>query len=232
MRTPLPQVRQGRVLADWVTESLREAILNGYFEPGEKLDQDHIAAEFEVSRTPIREALRRLEAEGFVEVRPHYGVYIARPSAQDIQEIYDVRKLLEPEIVRRVVPSLPQHVLDRLEERLARAQAYLEAGDIARAFEADIFDETVRRLSPNRLLGDILSGLGNRIMMVRRFSEFQSRSHITESLADHQGILRAMQERDRERAAELMRAHLEKFEVRTLEFVRSNTRATMLAGGR
>lgn len=219
MRTPLPQVRQGRVLADWVTESLREAILNGCFAPGEKLDQDHIAAEFEVSRTPIREALRRLESEGFVEVRPHHGVFIARPTEEDIREIYDVRKLLEPEIVRRVVPTVPQPVLDQLAESLASAQAHLEDGDIAGAFESDVFDETVRRLSPNRILRDILSGLGNRIMMVRRFSEFQSRSHITESLADHQGILRAMQERDRERAAELMRAHLEKFEVRTLELL-------------
>ena len=72
MRVPLPLVKEGRVLADWVTASLREAILHGYYEPGEKLDQDRIAEELEVSRTPVREAMRRLESEGFVEVRPHH----------------------------------------------------------------------------------------------------------------------------------------------------------------
>ena len=71
-----------------MTASLREAILHGYFEPGEKLDQDRIAEELEVSRTPVREAMRRLESEGFVEVRPHYGAFIAKVSQQEIHEVY------------------------------------------------------------------------------------------------------------------------------------------------
>ena len=72
MKVPLPEVEQGRVLADWVTASLREAILNGYFEPGEKLDQDRIAEELEVSRTPVREAIMKL----FVGSVPQAGMMI------------------------------------------------------------------------------------------------------------------------------------------------------------
>jgi len=214
-----PQVRPPRILADWIAAGLREAILSGRFGPGERLDLDRIAEEFDVSRTPVREALRELESEGFVEIRPHCGVFVAKPSIQDVREIYEIRRLLEPEIVRQIVPSLPQHVLDQLQESLARAQAYLETGDVTRAYESDIFDQAIRSLSTNHLLRDFLDRLSNRITMIRRFSEFQSRTHLAESLADHCAILEAMQRRDGEGAAELMRAHLEKFELRTLELV-------------
>ena len=80
MKAPLPAIKGGRVLADSVTGSLREAILQGYFEPGEKLDQDLIAEELKVSRTPVREALKVLESEGFVEIRPHRGAFIPKVS--------------------------------------------------------------------------------------------------------------------------------------------------------
>jgi DNA-binding GntR family transcriptional regulator len=119
---PLPQVRGGRVLADWVTASLREAILNGYFEPGEKLDQDRIAEELEVSRTPVREAVRRLESEGFIEVRPHYGAFITEVSRQDIREVYEIRRVLEAEVVRQVTPVIPESVLGELDPRLWMSQ--------------------------------------------------------------------------------------------------------------
>ncbi len=106
MEVPLPQVREGRVLADWGTASLREAIFNGYFEPGEKLDQDRIAEGLEISRTPVREAMRRLESEGFVEVRPHYGAFIAKVSRQGIRKVCEIRRVLEAEVVRQVTPLI------------------------------------------------------------------------------------------------------------------------------
>ena len=72
MRTPLAQVKQGRVLTDLVTTRLREAILSGYFEPGERLDQDAIAEQLDVSRTPIREAIAALGSEGLPFVFTRY----------------------------------------------------------------------------------------------------------------------------------------------------------------
>ena len=219
MKVPLPHAKQEvRVLADWVTASLREAILNGYFEPGEKLDQDLVAEELAVSRTPVREALRRLESEGFIEVRPHYGAFIAEVSPQDIREVYEVRKLLESEVVRQVTPVIPEPVLDELERSLAETQALFDAGDSAKHFESDVyFHETIVNFVENRLLKEILDSLTNRVSMVRRFAQSKPGPHLTESFKEHRAILQAIQQRDPEQAAELMRVHLEGSSLRVQE---------------
>lgn len=193
MRVPLPRVQQARVLADWVTASLREAILNGYFEPGEKVDQDLIAEELEVSRTPVREALRRLEFEGFVELRPHHGAFIAKVSHQDIREVYEIRRLLEAEIVRQVAPLIPESVLDELDRSLIESQTQFDAGDVTKHFEGDIlFHETVANYVDNMLLKEVLDGLTNRISMVRRFALSKPGPHLVESFQEHHAILGAL----------------------------------------
>jgi DNA-binding GntR family transcriptional regulator len=218
MKVPLPQVKEGRVLADWVTASLREAILNGYFESGEKLDQDRIAEELEVSRTPVREAMRRLESEGFVKVRPHYGAFIAVVSRQEIHEVYEIRRLLEAEIVRQVTPLIPESVLDELDRSLTEIQAQFDAGDITKPFESDVyFHDTIANFIENKLLKEVLDGLTSRISMVLRFAQLQPGPHLAVSFKEHRAILQAMRQRDSEEAAELMRVHLEESSFRIQE---------------
>ncbi|MGB5933500.1 MAG: GntR family transcriptional regulator [Anaerolineae bacterium] len=210
MKASLPKVKQGRVLADWVTASLREAILDGYFEPGEKLYQDRIAEELEVSRTPVREALRRLESEGFIEIRPHYGAFIADLSRQDIREVYEMRKLLEAEVVRQVTAVIPKSVLDELDRSLTEAETQLDTGDITKHFESDIhLHETIASFVESRLLMETLDSLTNRVSIVRRFAQSKPGPHLIESLKEHRAILQAMRKRDPEQAAKLMRGHLE-----------------------
>ena len=225
MKVPLPQVKQEvRVLADWVTASLREAILNGDFEPGEKLDQDLIAEELAVSRTPVREALRRLESEGFIEVRPHYGAFIPEISPQDIQQVYEIRMLLEPEVVRQVTQLVPESVLDELEECLTEAEARFNAGDVTKQFESDVyFHETIANFVENKLLKEVLDGLTNRVSMVRRFALSKPGPHLVESFKEHRAILQAMRQRDPEKAAELMTLHLENSAVRIQELSRDGS---------
>jgi DNA-binding GntR family transcriptional regulator len=201
-----------------VTASLREAILHGYFEPGEKLDQDRIAQELEVSRTPVREAMRRLESEGFVEVRPHYGAFIAKVSQQDIREVYEIRRLLEAEVVRQVTSLIPETVFDELDGSLAETQAEFEAGDSAKHFESDVyFHETLADFVENRLLKEVLDGLTNRISVVRCFAQLQPGDHLVESLKEHRAILEAMRQCDPEQAAELVWVHLERSALRIQE---------------
>ena len=218
MKVPLPQVRHGRVLADWVIASLREAILTGYFEAGEKLDQDLIAEELGVSRTPVREALKRLESEGFINVRPHYGAFIIDVSRQDISDVFEVRGLLESEVVRQVTPLIPESVLDELDRSLAETQAQFEAGGGAKHFESDVgFHETIDNYVENRLLKEVLDSLTNRISMIRRFAQLGPGYHMSESFREHRAILRAIQQRDPEEAAKRMRAHLERSSLRVQE---------------
>lgn len=192
------------MLADWVTRTLREAILRGHLKPGEKIDQDLIADELEVSRTPIREALRVLESEGFVDIQPHRGAYVSTVTQKDIQEIYEVRALIEAEMVRQVTPSIPDAVLDHLEASLEEVQ---EGADYV---ESDIaLHTTIADFMENELLKGILDGLNKRIIRVRRFAQLQPGYHLVESHREHCAIVQAMRERDAETAAGLMARHLE-----------------------
>jgi len=210
VKVPLAKVTGGSVLKDWVTVSLREAILSGYFKPGEKIDQDLIAKELGVSRTPVREAVMMLEAEGFVEVRPRRGAFIVTLSPRDIQEICEIRGLLEAEAVRQVTPLISDSVLDDIEEFLSETQVRFEAGDVAAHFESDIyFHETIVGLAENKLLREVLSGLTNRIARLRQFAQAQPGQHLVESFKEHRAILEAMRRRDAEAAGEAMRMHLE-----------------------
>ncbi len=219
MKVPLPKATSGRVLADWVTASLRQAILDGYFDPGEKIDQDLIAEELEVSRTPVRESLKVLESEGFVEIRPHRGAFIATISRQDIHEICEIRGLLEPQAVRQATPVIPESALDDMERSLNETQIRFEAGDIAGHFESDVyFHETIARFAENKLLQELLDSLTNRIARLRQFAQRQPGDHLVESFKEHHAILQAMRRRDPEAAARAMRIHLERSALRLQEF--------------
>ena len=222
MKVPLPQVRQGRVLADWVVTSLREAILGGFFEPGERIDQDLIAEELNVSRTPVREALKTLEFEGFVEIRPHHGAFIPVVTPKDVREVYEVRALLEAEVVRQVTPLVPEEVLDELDRSQAESQAELHAGNIAKNFESDIrFHQTLIDLACNQIIKDMLDGLTNRVSIIRRMAQSRPGVHLPESLDEHRAIIQAIRGRDADRAAELMALHLQTSSRRIQELARS-----------
>ncbi len=217
MKVPLPEVRGGRVLADWVTRTLREAILQGHLRPGEKIDQDLVAEELDVSRTPVREALRVLESEGFVEIRPHRGAYVSTVTQRDIREIYEVRALIEAEMVREATPVIPDAVLDEVERSLERARGR----DGADYVEADVtLHDTIVDFVENELLKEILDGLNQRIIRVRRFAQLQPGYHLVESHNEHYAIVRAMRQREAERAAELMARHLENSAERIQELSR------------
>jgi DNA-binding GntR family transcriptional regulator len=221
VKLPLPQVKDGRVLTDWVTASLREAILQRYFEPGEKVDQDLIAEELEVSRTPVREALKVLESEGLVEIRPHRGAFITIVSHQDIHDIYEIRKLLEGQVVRQVTAVVPESVLDEGDQILDKTETDLKGGNYAGHFESDIyFQERIFSLAPNQLLKDILDTLNNRITRIRFFAQTQPGPHMVESLQEHRAILQAIRQRDADAAAQATRTHLENSAVRLQKLIR------------
>jgi DNA-binding GntR family transcriptional regulator len=206
---PFPEVPPQRVLTDWVAASIREAILCGHFEPGEKLDQDLIAQELDVSRTPIREALGRLESEGFVDVRPHRGAFVVMPSREDIRNTYEVLGILEAEVIRLATPAVPESLLDEMEKRLAEDQAKLDHRDNVLYSEIDVprFPMSVFQFIDNALLREIMDGLNHRIEIIRRLMRSQE-PLLVDSLKEHRVILAAMRQRNAELAAELTRDHL------------------------
>ena len=105
-----------------VAQSLRARILGGEFKDGAQIRQEAIAAEYAVSRMPIREALRQLEAEGLVSLRPHRGAVVTSLSAEDIAELFDLRILIEPEIFQLAIPRTTVADIEQSETALARLE--------------------------------------------------------------------------------------------------------------
>jgi DNA-binding GntR family transcriptional regulator len=208
-------------LSNWVTISLREAILNGHFEPGEKLDQDQIAKELDVSRTPLREALKVLASEGFVEIRSYRGAYIPIVSQQDISDVYEIRWVIESEIVRQATPIIPATVLDYCEGLLHVYGNTTDHSSGDRQFyQADQeFHGTIATYSRNKLFKEILEKLNNRIVQVRTFALHKSVTHLDHSNQEHLNILHAMRAKDASEAARLMELHLRQSADRIMKYI-------------
>lgn len=119
-------------LTSAVAERLREKIVRGEITEGEQLRQDAIASEFQVSRIPVREALRQLEAEGLITIVPHRGAVVSLLSCEEIEEIFEMRAVLEPEVLRASIPNLTESQLRQAQEILATYDRILDnEADIA-----------------------------------------------------------------------------------------------------
>jgi DNA-binding GntR family transcriptional regulator len=118
--------KPGRILAEQIAETLRELIDAGEYLPGVALRQDEVARRLGVSRIPVREAFRLLEADGMVAVHANRGAFVANPSVVEIEELMDTRLILECDLLRRSVPELTDaHLLhvDRLNDRIQTANS-------------------------------------------------------------------------------------------------------------
>lgn len=120
------------LVADAVTERLRAMILAGEIPDGAPLRQDALAEEMSTSRIPVREALSRLESEGLVASYPHRGYEVIGLSRTDIEELFDLRTLLEPELIRHAIPQMTQEDFDRAEAIQRDFDLAMADGDIHR----------------------------------------------------------------------------------------------------
>lgn len=131
--SPSPRPRRP-VLRQTVTGAtvaeLRRRILSGAVAAGEALRQDALAREFGISRIPLREAFHQLAAEGLVTLHPHRGAVVTELSAADIAELFDLRAMLEPDLIRRAVPRLTATDFERAETILADYAAAIGRGDL------------------------------------------------------------------------------------------------------
>ena len=107
---------------DLIANAVRESILRGTFRPGDKLDQQEIADHFKVSRIPVREALRTLDAEGMVTMIPNRGAVVAERTKEELEELYFIRGVLEGAAVERAVPVMTGETFDQLASFITQAR--------------------------------------------------------------------------------------------------------------
>lgn len=199
-----------RTLAEAVYLQLRHQIINLELPPGERLSEARLAKAFGVSRSPVKEALRRLADEGLVRIRPQYGSFVAPISLAQALEFLEIRMLLEPHAARRAAVNLSDDELEHLQHVFDQIEAYppSTAEHAAAVWRAD--DELHRLIAQgcgNREILRILTSNHDRINRIRRATARYSH-RLPSSLSEMKTILAALKGRDPDGASEAMRLHL------------------------
>jgi DNA-binding GntR family transcriptional regulator len=130
--SPIQKTLRHRTVSAAVADDLRRRIVDGEFASGFQLRQDALAAEFGVSRIPVREALMQLEAEGLVKIHPHRGAIVSELSMEEIADLFELRAILEPRLLRASAPRLTEEDYRRLKAILKEFSAALKARHVSR----------------------------------------------------------------------------------------------------
>lgn len=198
-------------ISDQVYEGLREEIVEGLLRPGERLSDRDISARFGVSPTPVREALKKLEQDGFVERCGKFRV-VRRLSVRDLRELYFVRKLLEPEACFLAASNLRPEKVEELEGLLLGMEKCLREGDYRGLDRFNrLFDERIYELSGNGLLERILKGILLALLPYRAMAtRIPDRAWAT--YEEHRRVFEALRDGDPERARAVSSLHLSRAE--------------------
>jgi len=196
-----------RALYEEVAERLRQRIFRRELEPGSWIDELKIAEEFGISRTPLREALKVLAAEGLVTMKVRRGAYVTEVSEQDLADVYHLLSLLESDaagVVATTASEAQLHELQALHEELEAA-----ATDRDRFFTLnERFHIRLLEMADNRWRQQMVKDL-RKVMKLNRHNSLLKAGRIEESLAEHREIMRALTARQADLATRRMREHFD-----------------------
>lgn len=213
-RQPLVPIRLDnyKPLRELVFESLREAIITGKLGPSERLMEIQLAEEMGVSRTPVREAIRKLELEGLVVMIPRKGAYVAGLSIRDITDVFEIRRALEGLAAELAAERSTDGELEEMERFLVKISEEIEQGDLPKVIETDTdFHTLIYKASRNTRLSQIINNLREQIQRSRTTSlSYPGRMKI--ALEEHRKMVEAISSRDGELARNLAQEHIENAE--------------------
>ncbi|MGP3687171.1 GntR family transcriptional regulator [Streptomyces sp. IBSNAI002] len=194
--------------ADRVYRHVKQGVLDRRYEGGTLLTEGEVAEAVGVSRTPVREALLRLETEGLIRLYPKKGALVLPVSAQEIADVVETRLLVEEFTVRRAVPA-PAALLERLEELLRAQQLQADSGDLAAFAALDrCFHAEIVRHAGNQILSRLYDQLRDRQLRMGVAVMHAHPDRVARNLAEHREVLAALRAGDADRAAACVRAHL------------------------
>jgi DNA-binding GntR family transcriptional regulator len=196
-----------RPLRDVVTSELRRLILAGELTPGERLVEDRLAERLGVSRNPVREAIRVLEAEGFVEVTPRRGAAVSRLPSEEAEELFDVRMALEGLSARLAARKVTPATTARLRSVLDSARVAVDEGRLDQVADLNTaFHATVAETAGNAYLGLVVGPMLRRAQWVFQQTAKHRAPH---SWTEHLGLLEAIAAGDESEAEARAVAHVE-----------------------
>ncbi len=197
-----------QTIRELLFKHLRDLIISGKFETGRKLVEEELADQFKVSRTPVREAIRKLEIEGLVQYQPRRGVIVTGFSAEDVDEIYAARAVLEGLAARLAAERATDAEIAELGRRLEQMNRASASGDFQRTARIHTrFDDLLYRIGHNRRLYNILSQFSEYIEHCQLVS-MERPGRASEIRAEHQAMYGAIAARDPGRAEHAARLHV------------------------
>ena len=198
--------------------SIKEYILDGRLDENSRLTEEFLSSQLGISKSPIREALNRLETEGLIRIEPRKGAFLRRPSSQEVTELYDLREALETHVMRTA--KLTPAILAELRQSLKRQRAFLKANDRTHYIEEDVhFHAELAQATGNAYLCAVLENIQNQIWLSHRNSYDLSSSTAP---GYHESIVDALESNGREKAESEMRDHIRIVKRRLLEFLESS----------
>ena len=189
---------------------LQTDILTGVIKSGEKLTEQKICEKYNVSRTPVREALRQLEMDGLVESIPNRGTFVIGFSAQDIEDMYQLRKIYEVQAVRWAIERISKDELDQLEETFEFMEFYTMKHDREKMLNINTyFHQLIYRASHNRMLQHLLASYQVYLRHIRKVTQPNTDEYLATVLEEHRAIFEAFKNRDIEAGAKAMEIHMD-----------------------
>ncbi|MBT2397179.1 GntR family transcriptional regulator [Streptomyces sp. ISL-100] len=203
----VPKLERPGPLRERVYEALLELITTRALRPGQHLIESELAGHLGVSRQPVREALQRLNTEGWVDLRPAQGAFVHEPTEEEADQLLSVRTLLEAEAARLAAANAGSAGIAALEEVCAKGEQAVADDDVDLAVSLNAqFHAKVMELAGNVVLAELAAQVGRR---VRWYYTPVARQRGKQSWVEHRALIAAISDRDEQRATEIMRAHTE-----------------------
>lgn len=195
--------------AERVYSHVKSGVLDRRYEGGTLLTEGDLAEAVGVSRTPVREALLRLEAEGLLKLYPKKGALVLPVSAQEIADVVETRLLVEQHAVAKVVGAVPAGLIDRLEESLAEQRGHAQTGDLAAFAVADrCFHATIVRAGGNKILAQLYDQLRDRQLRMGVAMMHAEPSRVAKTITEHTEILEALREGAAAKVTDVVQRHI------------------------
>ncbi len=207
-------------LRDVVFNTLRQAILTGDLKPGERLMEIHLANKLGVSRTPIREAIRKLELEGLVTMIPRRGAEVAQITEKSMNDVLEVRRSMDALCVELACERISEQELDALDKACDNFAEAVKTKDIRKIAQADVaLHDIIVQATGNRRLVQLINNLSEQ-MYRYRFEYLKDISRHQSLIAEHRKIYEGILEKNKEKATSAAKLHIDNQEKAIIEQIR------------
>ncbi|NLC68778.1 MAG: GntR family transcriptional regulator [Clostridiaceae bacterium] len=209
-------------LRDIIFTTLREAIIMGELKPGERLMEVQLAQKMGVSRTPVREAIRKLELEGFVIMIPRKGAHVAKLSVKDIMDVLEVRASLDGLATSLAAERIAESELKELRQVQSQFDSYVEKDNLQGVIKKDVeFHDVIYKASKNDKLIQISNNLREQVYRFRviYLKDFRSTKEV---IREHMEIYQAISNRDPDAARKAAEKHIKNQELMIVDAIRKN----------